>query len=591
MIKAYKKFFIFSARYKREWKKAIMLEILNSILLSLQFPAIMVMLASVLSDSPRPIWAFAAFGIMLVRLIGSIVCRQSIHTKEGIASYRTCGDKRIEIGERLKYMPMGFFGGHSLGNITAVATTTMDDLQAMAMAVIVRTLNGVIHTIVLALCMCVFNLWVGIIILLGTLIFILLNGALLKKSETASPIRLAAQAKLVDAVLEYIQGMGVVKAFHLMKDASSHLERTINETERENLKVERLAIPYTAAESAVLHIAAVAVVFVTIALFLSGQLALSVSLMIIMSAYMMFNLLLSAGKMFVMMPFIIASIDRVEAVSKSPSMDVDGAELSPSSFEIKLKNVCFGYGDTQIIKDVSLTIPQNTTTAIVGASGSGKTTLCNLMARFWDVDSGSIMLGGHDVREYSLDSLLKNFSMVFQNVYLFNDTIENNIKFGKPDATRSEVAEAAKQACCHDFIAALPEGYDTVLGEGGATVSGGEKQRISIARAILKNAPIIILDEATANVDPENENLLADAISSLTRNKTVIMIAHRMKTVKNADKIIVLDGGRIVQQGQHDELMAQEGIYSRFVMERQQAESWQFASPDLTKTTAAGGKA
>ena len=234
----------------------------------------------------------------------------------------------------------------------------------------------------------------------------------------------------------------------------------------------------------------------------------------------------------------------------------------------------FSYDKRPILKDVSITIPDCTTTAIIGPSGSGKTTLCSLIARFWDVDSGSIRIGDTDIREYTLESLMEQISMVFQNVYLFADTIENNIKFGSPDATREQVVAAAKKACCHDFISALPDGYDTVIGEGGATLSGGEKQRISIARAMLKNAPIIIFDEATANVDPENEDKLQKAMEELMRDKTILMIAHRLKTVQKADQILVLDEGRIVQKGTHEELKDTPGIYRDFLEVRKEAAGW-----------------
>ena len=227
-----------------------------------------------------------------------------------------------------------------------------------------------------------------------------------------------------------------------------------------------------------------------------------------------------------------------------------------------------------ILHDITVTLPDKTTTAVIGPSGSGKTTFCNLVARFWDVDSGKVTIGGHDVREYTLESLMDQMSMVFQNVYLFADTIENNIKFGCPDATHEQVVEAAKKACCDDFIEALPDGYNTVIGEGGASLSGGEKQRISIARAMLKDAPIIILDEATANVDPENEDRLQQAIEALTRDKTILMIAHRLKTVRNADQILVLDAGNIVQQGKHEELIAQPGIYADFIGGKKETAGW-----------------
>ena len=241
---------------------------------------------------------------------------------------------------------------------------------------------------------------------------------------------------------------------------------------------------------------------------------------------------------------------------------------------INISNLFYKYHKTDVLENINLSIKDDDFLAIIGPNGGGKSTLCNLIARFWDVDSGEVTLGGVNVKDYSMNSLMRNFSFVFQSVYLFADTIENNIKFGRQDASHEEVVEAAKKACCHDFISELPNGYDTVIGEGGATLSGGENQRISIARAIMKDAPIVILDEATANVDPENEKDLMNAVDALTKEKTIIMIAHRLKTVRHADQIVVVDKGRIVQQGTHEQLMKQEGIYKRFVDARQQAVSW-----------------
>ena len=289
---------------------------------------------------------------------------------------------------------------------------------------------------------------------------------------------------------------------------------------------------------------------------------------------MVFNSLELMGAFSSLLRMIDFCVDKGQEIMDIPGMDIDGEDIVPSHYDIELKNVTFSYEKRKIIDGISLRIPERTTTAIVGPSGGGKTTLCNLISRFWDVDSGSVTLDGHDVREYSVDSLMKNFSFVFQNVYLFSDTIANNIRFGKEDASMEEVILAAKKACCHDFIMALPEGYDTVVGEGGATLSGGEKQRISIARAIMKDSPVIILDEATANVDPENEKELVEAIESLTKEKTIIMIAHRLKTVRSADQIVVVNNGRIEQLGKHEELMKQEGIYSRFINARELAAGW-----------------
>ena len=272
------------------------------------------------------------------------------------------------------------------------------------------------------------------------------------------------------------------------------------------------------------------------------------------------------------------AFDHLDALKGEKFIDTDGKDIALDTYDIEFRNVAFSYGEgeqrRQVLKDVNFTIPQNTTTAIVGPSGSGKTTICNLMARFYDADSGEIRIGGHNVKELTCDSLLSNFSMVFQNVYLFHDTIRNNICFGKPDATEEEMIDAAKKACCHDFIMKLPEGYDTVIGEGGGSLSGGEKQRISIARAMLKDAPVIILDEATASVDPENEHLIQNAISELTKGKTIIAIAHRLATIEQADQILVVDDGQIVQTGTHEELIKVPGRYRDFIDIRQKSEGW-----------------
>ena len=294
----------------------------------------------------------------------------------------------------------------------------------------------------------------------------------------------------------------------------------------------------------------------------------------IVAAFMVYASLLSAGNMVAALGLMDVAMEQVEALDNTPRMDFNGKEISVKNTDITLSDVSFSYDKSETLQHISFRIPSKSFTAIVGPSGSGKSTLCHLISRFWDVNNGSIKLGGIDIRDYTLDSLLANISMVFQNVYLFQDSVINNIRFGKPDATMEEVEAAAKAACCHDFIMALPNGYETIIGEGGSTLSGGERQRISIARAILKNAPVIILDEATSSIDPENERQLQMAIEALTKEKTVIMIAHRLKTIRGADQIIVLDKGKIVQTGTHKELLAQSGIYSDFIAIRQKAIGW-----------------
>ena len=549
-------------------------ELLRSIFEALQFVALLIVLRALVEQNMTGAIAWTALGIMAVSVAGAALCWYLAHNSEGHANYRMCGEKRIHIGERMKYMPMGYFNAQSLGSLTAAATSTMADLESMSFAVIARTVVGMIRTTIFSLAIMCFDWRIGLVFFVGMLLFLWVNSRLLKKSRELSPGRLAAQTKLVDAVLEYIQGMSVVRAFHGDKAAKQTLNNTIKETENQNFKLERKRIPYNVLEQVVLRVTSVLAILLSIWLFLQGNMSLFTCLMMVVSAFLVYSELESAGEMFFMLPMIDASIDRVEEIDRAPRMDEGGSVQVPKSHDISFEHVDFSYGDRKIIDDVSFTIPEGTTTAIVGPSGSGKTTLTSLMARFWDVKKGSVKLGGIDVKDYSLDSLMSNFSMVFQNVYLFNDSIENNIKFGKPEASHEEVVAAAKAARCHDFIMALPDGYDTVIGEGGATISGGERQRLSIARAMLKDAPIVILDEATANVDPENEAELQAAIEALTGGKTIIMIAHRLKTVRHANQILVVDHGRIVQHGTHDQLIQQKGIYADFILNRKAAIDW-----------------
>lgn len=356
--------------------------------------------------------------------------------------------------------------------------------------------------------------------------------------------------------------------------------------------IRKLDQGYDALKQVVVRVFSVLLLLASIYFWLNGSLSLAYGVILVIASFMVFNDLENAGNMASLLQMLAASMDTANSIDDTPVMDEKGADVVPASSEIVFDNVDFsykvngcgadregglGHADRKILDHVSFTIPAGTTTAIVGPSGSGKTTMCNLIARFWDVDAGRITVGGKDVRDFKLDSLMENISMVFQNVYLFADSIENNIKFGCPDATHEQVVEAAKKACCHEFISALPDGYDTVIGEGGGTLSGGEKQRISIARAILKDAPIIILDEATSSVDPENEEELQRAIAELTHDKTIIIIAHRLKTVRGADQILVLDDSHIVQRGTHAELIQQKGLYADFVSARQEAIGWKLA--------------
>lgn len=483
-------------------------------------------------------------------------------------------DKRVCIGDKLKVVPMGYFNQNSLGNITAVATTILSDVENAAPVVLVTSLGGFLNSFVFSLAILIFDWRIGLIVFAGMLLFLWVASLMEKKSRQDVPKRQAAQAVLVETVLETIQGMGVVKAFNLDFNKGKKVDNAIDESCCKNMILEKAMNPYVAVQQIILYLFSVLVIFASICFYLGGSLSLVYCLMMMVASFMVYEQLKIAGSSMANLRITENSINRANEIDDVPVMDESGRDITLKTHDICFDNVTFSYEKRPVLKSVSLTIPDKSLTAIVGPSGSGKTTLCNLIARFWDVNGGSVSVGGHDVKEYTFESLLSNISMVFQSVYLFNDTIENNIKFGKPDATHEEVVEAARKACCDDFISALPDGYDTVIGEGGASLSGGEKQRISIARAMLKDAPIVIFDEATANVDPENEDRLQTAIEALTKDKTIIMIAHRLKTVQNADQILVLDQGRIVQKGTHAELMKESGIYADFIGLRKQAIGW-----------------
>lgn len=574
MIQAFKRFFQFAGAHKRQWYIAIVLEFLRCIAEAIQFFPLFIVLQNLIANTMTASIAWLSFALVALSVVLQAILHYASHKLEMRACYLMLDDKRISIGERMKYMPMGFFNDRSLGNLTAICTSVMEDLESMAGAIVVRILAGILHAIVFSIGFMVIDWRIGLIFLAGTVVMLFVNSRMLAMSRKYSPERLSAQMKLVDGVLEYIQGMSVVKSFNLVGRTGTLLENVIDETEAQNFKLEKKSIPYTIAQQVVLRLFAVAAIASAIVFYLSGTMELFVCLLVVIAGFLVYGQIEAAGALSFMLPMVDASIARVEEVDSTPYMDEGTAVSVASSCAIELDRVSFSYGDRTVIDDVSLAIPECTSCAIVGPSGSGKTTLVNLMARFWDVDAGRVSLGGSDVRDWTFDALMANFSMVFQDVYLFNDTIENNIRFGRPDATHEEVVEAARAAQCHDFIAALPQGYATMLGEGGATISGGEKQRISIARALLKDAPIVFLDEATANVDPENEAELQAAIEALTAEKTVVMIAHRLKTVRNADQILVVDKGRIVQRGTHDELMAEGGIYEDFVRMREKAIGW-----------------
>lgn len=575
MFGVLKKFFLFSGKENsRKFKRSIAISLIDALASALKIPAIMCVLMGVIEGKDFGKYILGSIAIMAVSIIVGILCKMSSTMLQTEGGYTTAAFKRIEMAEHLRYVPMGYFNSNSIGEIASVTTNTMENLGDVATRVVMLTTQGLLETSMIILMILLCDWRIALVSLVGVAIFLVINTVMQNAGKQVSSAKVDCDTELINQTMEYIQGISEVKSYNLIGKQTKRLNAANEACVRANVKMELVYVPYHFLQSIVTKLTGVAIIGLSAYFYINGSMSVLYAVGMSIAAFMLYGGLETMGTFSSLIHVVSVCVDKANAVLGLDTMDIDGKELNPENHDIEVKNIEFSYDKRKIIDGISLSIPEKTTTAIVGPSGGGKTTLCNLIARFWDVDSGEITLGGTNVKDYSMNSLMNNFSFVFQNVYLFADTIENNIKFGRPEATHEEVVEAAKKACCHDFISKLPDGYNTVIGEGGATLSGGEKQRISIARAIMKDSPIIILDEATANVDPENERELTLAVDALTKEKTIIMIAHRLKTVRHADQIVVVDRGRIAQKGTHEELMKQDGIYRRFVDSRELAVSW-----------------
>lgn len=575
MFEILAKFFKFSGRKNgNKFKLSIVIGLVEALASAMKIPAIMYILIGLINKEAMGKYIGGSLAIMVIAIVIDIICKRFSTVLQTEGGYNASAFMRIKIAEHLRYLPMGYFNSNSIGEISSVTTNTMEMLGDIATRVVMLTTQGILETAMIVLMILIFDWRIGLLSAAGVVIFFIINSIMQKVGKSDSEKKVLCDTELISQIMEYIQGISEVKSYNLLGKQAKRLNAANEACAEINTKMELLFVPYHFLQGAVTKITGAVIVICSAVFYINGTMSSVYAIGMTIAAFMLYSSLECAGNYSSLLHVVSVCVDKANAILELDTMDIDGKEIRPQSCDIALEHVSFSYDKRKIIDDVSLTIPQRTTTAIVGPSGGGKSTLCNLIARFWDVDAGRVTLGGVDVKEYSMNSLMSNFSFVFQTVYLFADTIENNIKFGRQDATHEEVVEAAKKACCHDFISQLPDGYNTVIAEGGSTLSGGQKQRISIARAIMKDAPIVILDEATANVDPENEKELMDAVAALTKEKTIIMIAHRLKTVRHADRIVVVDKGRIVQQGTHEQLMQQDGIYRRFVDAREQAVSW-----------------
>ena len=571
MIKMLKVFFKFcSPKRKRQFIIAIILTVLMGMCEAAKLPAIWYLFKNIFEGTFSLTVVLISFLIMLIPVCLSVILRYASSMLQVDGGYSTAAEKRIEIAEHLRYVPMGYFNNNSLGYITSVTTNIMEQLADIATRVVMLVTTGLINTLIVVGALFFFDYRIALVALAGVIVFLLFNEWIKHLGKKFAPKKEEVDLKVISATLDYVLGISEIKSYNLFGKYSKRFNEANEKGTKVYQTVELKMIPIQTIQTYITRLIGIFMTIVAVLLFINGYNTLATTMTVIIASYIIYASLDAMGAFSALSKIIERCVEKGEDILSIETMNISGEKYETKTSNIEFKDVSFSYDKKKIIDNVSLKIKENTKVAFVGPSGSGKTTICHLMARFWDVQEGSVLLDGKNVKDYNIDSLMENFTFVFQNVYLFNDTILNNLKMAKEDATDEEINRALKLACC-DFVNDLPNGINTIVGEGGSTLSGGEMQRLSIARAILKDSKIVILDEATANVDPENEEKLMKAIDSLTKNKTVIMIAHRLKTVRNCDNIFVIDEGKIVQSGKHDDLIEEDGIYKNFVLERKEA--------------------
>ncbi|MFT3983942.1 MAG: ABC transporter ATP-binding protein [Lachnospiraceae bacterium] len=496
---------------------------------------------------------------------------------QSAAGFLLFADKRMELGAHLRKMPMGYFTEGNIGKISSVLSNDMVFIEENCMAVLADLMSYLFAQGILIIFLFFFNVWIGLAGLSVILMIALLGRGLKKEAIEDSHVRQAQLENLTESVLDFTEGIGIIKTYNLLGEKSKTLTDSFKETCRTSLAFEENHTPWQRGLNLLYGLGTTLVIGLSAFLYFKGMLDVTYLVGIMLFVFDLFGPLKALYGQSARLTVMNSCMDRIEEVFREQELPDTGIKHLPThstASEVQFENVSFAYGKQDVLRNVSFDLHKNQMLALVGPSGGGKSTIASLLARFWDVKSGNILVWGQDIRTVPLSELMDHISMVFQRVYLFQDTIYNNIIMGRPDSGREDVMEAAKKARCYDFIMALPEGFDTVVGEGGASLSGGEQQRISIARCILKDAPIIILDEATASVDADNESYIQEAISELCKGKTLLVIAHRLNTIRHADKILVIADGGIAQQGSHDVLMEQEGIYKQFVTARENSRGW-----------------
>lgn len=574
MLETFEKIWDFSKKRHKALITALVFSFVRSVIGITQLFAIMLTIQALSGEAEIKssiMWII----ILTMICIGGNFCTSYVEqTNTMEAGFFMTADKRVSVGNVLRKIPLGYFNDTSIGNITATLTTTLSSVEYATAMAVVRIISGIFGAMVLFGAMMCYEWRIGVISGIGTIVYLLVVSWQMKVSRRNAPMLQSAQSKLAEAAITFLQGIKVTKAFSFGEGDVS-LKKAIVGSCDANIGLTDKSMPSQYAANLTTAIFESAILIETLILaFVQKDITVVETVVLIVFSFMAYASLNQAGSILSMIGLMDSGLSEVEQLEQTPQLISMEPRQRSKSNEIVFEKVSFSYGENEVLRNISTTIKEGTFTAVVGPSGSGKTTLCQLIPRFRDISAGTIRIGGADIRYMESEDLMKKISMVFQKVYLFEDSILNNIRFGKPDATLEEVRAAAKAARCDDFIMALPDGYETRVEEGGSSLSGGEKQRISIARAILKDSPIIILDEATSALDAENEHEILAAIDELTRNKTVIMIAHRIKSVQKADHIIAVENGQIVQEGTHEQLIGEQGLYADFVAARQKAVGW-----------------
>ena len=577
MIKLMKRILAVSGKYKRRIQLAFVFSFLKSLLakapIMLAFLALAGFYEGTLAASDCLWYGTAMAACVLLQ----VVFHHIADRLQSAAGFMVFSDMRMELGAHLRRMPMGYFTEGNIGKISSVLSSDMVFIEENCMTVLADMMSYIFAEAIMVIFLLFFNLWIGLAALAIIGIVLLIARGMKKEALQDSKDRQEQNENLTEAVLDFVEGIGIIKTYNLLGEKSKELTENFEKSCETNIRFEENHSPYQFWMNIVYGLGVAAIV--ALSFFLHSQALLGVSFLVGVMLFVsdLFGPIKALYTQATRLTVMNSCMDRIEEVFGEKELPDNGKSSIPENSgapEVEFQNVRFAYGEKDVLHNISFTLPRHTMAALVGPSGGGKSTVANLLARFWDVRAGKVLVRGKDVRDVRLADLMDHISMVFQRVYLFQDTIYNNIAMGRPDATREEVMEAAKKARCYDFIMALPNGFDTVIGEGGESLSGGERQRISITRCILKDAPIIILDEATASVDADNESYIQQAISELCKGKTLLVIAHRLNTIRNANQILVIADGRIAQSGTHKELMKAGGLYRDFVTVRQQSQGW-----------------